>query len=146
MRIAEGLEALWSVLRRISRWRGSGSLVEAPATGDPVQRTLNEATPRNVPGPFYAAKGCCMACSMTAEAAPDLIGFDEDAMSCFFRKQPTKPDELDRAIQAVKVSCCGALRYRGSDAQVKLKLVELGASETIEDPDGIVRLGGVAAN
>jgi hypothetical protein len=41
---------------------------------------------------------------------------------CYFRKQPKTAEELDRAIKAVGVSCCGAYRYAGVDAAVKEKL------------------------
>jgi hypothetical protein len=72
--------------------------------------------------------------------APDLMGFDEAARSCYFRRQPTTPDEFDRAIRAVCASCCSAVRYRGQDPDVQRRLIELGQTESIDVPTNRVAL------
>jgi hypothetical protein len=41
---------------------------------------------------------------------------------CFFKKQPESPEELEKAIQAVNVCCCGAYRYSGNDPNVISRL------------------------
>jgi hypothetical protein len=43
---------------------------------------------------------------------------DNDGTSCYFRRQPVTPDEVERAINAVCVSCCGAVRYVGNDTGI----------------------------
>jgi hypothetical protein len=59
-----------------------------------------------------------------AEAeAPDLMAHDEESGHCYFRRQPSTPEETERACRAVWVSCCGAVQYRGDD----LKILEAGA-------------------
>jgi hypothetical protein len=62
------------------------------------------------------------------------MGFDETVMSCFFRRQPTSPDEVDRAARAVSVSCPRAVRYRGSDLSIQKKLIDRGGLESIDVP------------
>jgi hypothetical protein len=59
----------------------------------------------NVEGDFYVEKDLCLQC-----LAPELIGFDEE-YGCYFKKQPETPEELEHAINAVRVSCIRALRY-----------------------------------
>jgi hypothetical protein len=53
------------------------------------------------------------------------MGHDEPDYHCYFKNQPETPDELERAIRAVGVSCCGAVRYGGKDPEVLKKLADL---------------------
>jgi hypothetical protein len=46
--------------------------------------------------------------------------------------QPESAEELDRAIKAVGVSCCGAYRYAGVDPAVKEKLRLAGEDAAID--------------
>jgi hypothetical protein len=48
---------------------------------------------------------------------------------CYFSAQPTTPTELEQAVMAVAVGCCGAVRYAGKDHAVIRRLGELGAAE-----------------
>src|SRR5262249_37917837 len=60
---------------------------------------------------------------------PEMVGRNEgEYESCFFKKQPTTPEELDQAIAAMEVSCVPALRYAGDDPEVlrRLQAKELG--------------------
>jgi len=84
-----------------------------------------ERFPKNVAGPFFVANGECIACGAPEHEAPDLMGFDQEVLHCYFRKQPSTPDELERAIRAVWSSCCGALYYSGNDPAVPGRLAEL---------------------
>jgi ferredoxin len=93
-----------------------------------------EPTPANAPGDFYVAKDMCIACRAPEAEAPDLMGFDDSNESCFFRRQPTTADELEHAVRAVWVSCCGAVRYRGSSPEIQSKLIELGELESVDVP------------
>ena len=92
-------------------------------TDIPVTRT-----PSNVPGPFYVAMDQCITCMAPEGEAPDLMAFDAVAESCYFKRQPVTPDEIDRAIRAVGVACCGALGYAGNDPIVLARFRALGVS------------------
>jgi hypothetical protein len=81
--------------------------------------------PLNAAGDFYVADGMCIACRAPEHEAPDLMAHDPSAHAgyhCYFKRQPTTPEELERAIRAVAVGCCGAVRYGGRDPQVIRRL------------------------
>jgi hypothetical protein len=88
-------------------------------------RLIFEPDPSNAPGPFYVAHGCCLCCYAPEREAPGMVGRNEgEYESCFFKKQPTTPEELDRAIAAMNVSCIPGLRYAGADPEVLRRLQE----------------------
>lgn len=95
---------------------------------------MREATPQNAPGDFYVAKDQCIACGAPEAQAPELMRFDEVARSCYFRRQPATPAEVEQAVLAVWASCCEAVRYRGVDPDVQRRLCELGECESIDVP------------
>ena len=74
-----------------------------------------ERTPLNAPGPFFTEKDCCISCMAPEAEAPDLMAFDEVNGSCYFRRQPVTPDEVEQACRAVAVSCCDGVQYDGDD-------------------------------
>ena len=77
-----------------------------------------EYTPKNAPGPFVVLKDHCITCGAPEAEAPELMAHDEEANSCYFRRQPITGEETDRAIRAVQVSCCEAVVYRGVDPEI----------------------------
>src|SRR5438128_1568777 len=77
--------------------------------------------PDSAPGLFYVEEGACMACGMPEREAPELMGHDARG-HCYFRRQPSCDEERERALLACVVSCCGAVRYAGSDPQVFRRL------------------------
>ena len=79
-------------------------------------------TALNAPGPFFTEKDCCISCRVPETEAPDLMAFDDEGMSCYFRRQPETPAEVDRACRAVEVSCCDAVQYDGDDPQILARL------------------------
>lgn len=81
--------------------------------------------PRNVEGPFFVLNGECMACMAPKHEAPDLIAFDKEARHCYFKKQPSTPEEFERAARAVWASCCGAVRYCGDDPSIYRRIEQL---------------------
>src|SRR5580765_5269665 len=91
-----------------------------------------ERYPKNSPGPFFVINGECITCLAPEHQAPDLMGFDKENNHCFFKKQPSTPEELDRAQKAVMVSCCDAVQYGGDDPAVKHRMGTLGV-EMIEE-------------
>ena len=61
--------------------------------------------PLNAVGDFYVANGMCIACTAPEHEAADLITHDPAAFAgyhCYFTRQPATPEELERAIRAVR--------------------------------------------
>ena len=81
--------------------------------------------PLNAPGSFYVVHGECTSCMMPESEAPELMGFDEAQHHCYFRRQPSMPEEVENAISAVAVACCSALRYAGDDSRIIQQLKAL---------------------
>ncbi len=48
---------------------------------------------------------------------------------CYFKKQPETDGEVEHAINAISVSCIGALRYGGKEENILRKIYELGLNE-----------------
>jgi hypothetical protein len=91
-------------------------------------RPRQERYPLNAPGPFYVEYDYCLICCVPEQEAPDLIGFYEDGSGshgnshCYFKKQPETPEELDGAIAAMKLACCGCYIYEGNDPEIIRRL------------------------
>jgi hypothetical protein len=78
--------------------------------------------PKNVPGDFYTT-GDCLACGVPETEAPDLLAPLSDAnFDTYFVRQPVTAAEIDRACNAVEVCCVDALRYCGTDPQIRKRL------------------------
>src|SRR5207247_861312 len=91
--------------------------------------------PLNVPGDFYVENGMCIACTAPEREAPELMSHDPVAHAgyhCYFQRQPETAQELDLAISAVNVGCCGAVRYGGRNASVIRRLTALGILEACD--------------
>jgi hypothetical protein len=85
--------------------------------------------PENAPGPFYVENPLCIICGVPQHEAPDLIGFSEDPSGrshCFFWRQPETDEEVERAISAVAICCCGAYRYGGDNPGIIRQLLQVG--------------------
>jgi hypothetical protein len=48
---------------------------------------------------------------------------------CFFARQPAKPEETTEAIEGSWASCCGALRYGGTDSEILVRMAEVSLAE-----------------
>jgi len=86
----------------------------------------------NVPGDFFVEDGQCISCTLPFSESPNLIGEDEDpevGYHCYFKKQPKSEGDIQDAINAMEVACCGALYYKGNNKRIlaKLKALNLGA-------------------
>lgn len=86
-----------------------------------LSMTKRERTLLNAEGDFYVEKDTCLACMAPEYSAPDLMGYDSET-GCCFKKQPVTSEELERAIEAVEVSCIAALRYCGNNPEIIQKL------------------------
>ena len=77
---------------------------------------------KNVSGPFYTT-GECMACGAPEDEAPDLLApLEGDNYDTYFVRQPTTPDEIERACRAIECCCVNALRYGGTDPRIIRRL------------------------
>jgi hypothetical protein len=86
-----------------------------------------DAYPLNAPGDFYVVNGGCMACGAPKQEAPELIVHDDSAYNhCYFRRQPTTPEETESACRAVELGCCGSVRYGGRDESILKRLDKWG--------------------
>ena len=88
--------------------------------------------PLTIAGDFYVVDGMCMACTAPEHEAPDLMNHDPGIYRCYFHRQPQTPEESERAVMAVAVGCCGAVRYGGSDPTIMLRLEQLGCPESCD--------------
>lgn len=71
--------------------------------------------------------GVCITCGAPEAEAPDLIEHQKSEYGhCYFKKHPEREDEVNRAINAVAVSCIAGLRYTGADENILMKLYEIG--------------------
>ena len=84
----------------------------------------------NVAGDFYVVDGLCISCTMPVSESPNLIGEDvsDDGYHCYFKKQPQNSGEIQEAINAIYVSCCGALGYGGSDKSI-IEIIKLNGDD-----------------
>lgn len=90
-------------------------------------KKLPERYPENSEGDFYVENQVCITCGAPEAEAPDLIEHSKfEYGHCFFKKQPQTPDELDRAISALAVSCISGIRYGGKDKIILKRLFKLG--------------------
>jgi len=102
----------------------------------PLDPRPDKPHPRNAPGGFYVVNTDCMTCGYPHVLAPDLMAWELNSEGreahCYFRKQPGTSQEIEQAVKAVAGSCCGALRYRGSDPEIIQKLEDAGSKEAID--------------
>jgi hypothetical protein len=96
---------------------------------------LPKPIPHIEPGDFYAVHGACILCGAPQVEAPDLIAHNEaDNGVCYFKKQPKTEEEIERAINAIAVSCISGLRYRGKDKAILKRLYEMGCADECDHP------------
>ncbi|PCJ56310.1 MAG: hypothetical protein COA79_19265 [Planctomycetota bacterium] len=75
--------------------------------------------PLNSKGDFIVVDGGCISCNAPVTEAPGLMCFDSEGQ-CYFKKQPSNEKELQDAVTAINISCCGAVMYVGNDKQILL--------------------------
>jgi hypothetical protein len=85
---------------------------------------IRHRDPKNVPGDFYVECNACILCGAPEAEAPDLIVMYDDG--CYFKKQPVTAEEIDRAINAIAVSCIDAVHYGGADKKILEKIRDKG--------------------
>jgi len=89
--------------------------------------TTPDRYPENSKGDFYVEDGVCTSCGAPQAEAPDLIDHSKLKYGhCYFKKQPETNGEIERAINAIAVSCISGLRYGGTDEKILKRLYEIG--------------------
>lgn len=84
----------------------------------------------NSQGDFYVENGVCTSCGAPQAEAPDLIDHSKlEYGHCYFKKQPETDEEIERAINAISVSCISGLRYGGTNEKILKRLYEIGEGE-----------------
>ena len=78
--------------------------------------------PKNCEGDFFVEDGECILCTLPVSEAPALMECDD--LSCYFKKQPKTDEEIGDAISAIAVSCCGAVKYCGTDKEVIKRMLD----------------------
>ncbi len=84
--------------------------------------------PANAPGDFYVEDKMCITCMTPHYVAPELMGMHPEN-HCYFKKQPDTPQEIEHAIEAIRVACCQALRYAGNNVDILFRLKDKGCAE-----------------
>jgi len=87
----------------------------------------------NVAGEFYVEDGCCLACGVPEDVAPDLFASDPHHY-CYVRKQPRSPDELAQMVKVFAMQDLECVRYAGQDPGVMRALRKIGASAACDHP------------
>ena len=80
--------------------------------------------PKNVAGPFYVEYGCCTACDVPMQEAPNHFAYDADD-HCYVCRQPQSDDETTDMIGTAWMAEFQCIRYRGNDTEVLRRLAEL---------------------
>ena len=91
--------------------------------------------PLNADGDFFVEYDMCLACDAPYSEAPELIEYDENT-HCYFKRQPQTPEEVEHAINAVRVSCIEAVLYDGNDPEILKKIREIPCVNKVEEPKG----------
>jgi ferredoxin len=93
---------------------------------------MPDAYPKNALGPFYIENGCCIACGVPVDIAPDLFRWDEEIEypgHCFVARQPANGDEVDLMLKVMKHVDIDCLRYRGNDDELRRRIVREGHAD-----------------
>jgi hypothetical protein len=94
--------------------------------------------PGNAPDPFYVEDNNCISCEAPVHEAPDLMDFQGEpgySYHCRFRRPPETENELQQAIDAVRVGCCGAVRYVGNDKTIFDRINDPSVCDALSESD-----------
>ena len=100
--------------------------------------TTDSPKPRyaqNAPGDSYVERDLCIGCRLPEHVAPDLMDFAQGGGAgshCYFKRQPATSSELGQALGAIRVACCGALRYGGNDPRIIRELARAGCRDACD--------------
>ncbi len=84
---------------------------------------LYEPAPHSAPGDFWVESACCTSCGVPQAYAPDLVGWtDEPFASCYWKKQPETPAELEQAFKIFQGQELDCHHYRGKDPVILARI------------------------
>jgi len=96
-----------------------------------MAEVVTDAAPE-VAGDWAVDHETCMACGAPPLSAPDLMGFGGNhagkGAQCYFKKQPATAEERARACKAAEASCCAAVRYSGTDPELRAAMASIDAT------------------
>lgn len=93
-----------------------------------------KAVPENAAGPFYVEDGCCLACGVTVDTAPEIFDWAPRQDHCYVRRQPEGEAEIYRTLQACMNSELSCIRYRGEDPSLLKRIADIGLPECCDAP------------
>ncbi|QDF03646.1 ferredoxin [Myxococcus xanthus] len=94
----------------------------------------HEPHPMNMPGDFYVVDQCCTACGVPTHIAPETFATERLGGDCYVQRQPTTPEEVDRALMVVRCQEFGCVRYRGTHPVILRRLTEAGEGDQCDAP------------
>lgn len=95
--------------------------------------------PENTPGDFYVEDGCCIACGVPEDAAPETFGWASDGHHCVVKRQPVSARDIDRMLVAICSAEADCIRYRGTDDEIARRIAESGHADLLDRPAQRVR-------
>jgi hypothetical protein len=81
---------------------------------------------------FYVEADCCMLCGVPEGIAPEL--FETGEASCWVKRQPRTPTEVDAAIRVMWAGEVDCVRYSGADEQILRRVGEAGLADQADSP------------
>lgn len=82
-----------------------------------------QSEPKSALGDFYVEPNCCTSCGVPQAVAPDLIGWTEEPfVSCYWKKQPETPGELEQAFKIFDGQELGCHHYAGHDPAIQRRV------------------------
>jgi hypothetical protein len=93
-----------------------------------------KAHPLNAEGPFYVENGCCLACDLPRQVAPDMFKYNETEGHCYVYKQPETQEQLCRMIEVVQCAELACVRCRSRDEHLLRRLKEKGLESECDYP------------
>lgn len=72
--------------------------------------------PKNVRGDFYVEHGCCTACDLPSEVAPELFKYEEN--HCYICRQPSSKEEIVKILNAMEIQDLDCIQYKGNNEKI----------------------------
>ncbi|GAB1270339.1 hypothetical protein NBRC116493_35930 [Aurantivibrio infirmus] len=72
--------------------------------------------PKNIKGDFYVEDGCCTACDLPREEAPELFKYEDG--HCYVCRQPTTNAEVVKILNAMEVQDLDCIQYKGKNKEI----------------------------